>query len=84
MTCHSGGTLEIYVEPFMPKPLLVLVGHGPVIETLAALARATDFDVTSSPRRRGRRSRTAWPLGPRASVVVAPLTARPTRTRSNA
>ena len=24
MTCHSGGTLEIYVEPFLPKPLLVL------------------------------------------------------------
>ena len=45
MTCHSGGTLEIYVEPFVPKPLLVLVGHGPVLETLAALGRATDFDV---------------------------------------
>src|SRR5205823_9219851 len=26
MTCHSGGTLEIYVEPFLPKPSLVLVG----------------------------------------------------------
>jgi xanthine dehydrogenase accessory factor len=46
MTCHSGGTLEIYVEPFLPKPLLVLVGHGPVVETLAALGRATDFAVT--------------------------------------
>src|SRR2546425_12031460 len=21
MTCHSGGTLEIYVEPYVPKPL---------------------------------------------------------------
>ncbi len=39
MTCHSGGTLEIYVEPFLPKALLVLVGHGPVIETLATLAQ---------------------------------------------
>jgi xanthine dehydrogenase accessory factor len=46
MTCHSGGTLEIYVEPFLPKSLLVLVGHGPVVETLAALGRATDFAVT--------------------------------------
>lgn len=45
MTCHSGGTLEIYVEPFVPKPLLVLVGHGPVLETLATLGRAADFDV---------------------------------------
>jgi xanthine dehydrogenase accessory factor len=46
MTCHSGGTLEIYVEPFLPKPLLVLVGHGPVVETLAALGRAADFAVS--------------------------------------
>ncbi|HXJ78071.1 MAG TPA: XdhC family protein [Candidatus Methylomirabilis sp.] len=46
MTCHSGGTLEIYVEPFLPKPLLVLVGHGPVVDTLAALGRATEFAVT--------------------------------------
>ncbi len=46
MTCHSGGTLEIYVEPFLPKPLLVLVGHGPVVETLAALARTADFAVS--------------------------------------
>ncbi len=27
MTCHSGGTLEIYVEPYLPKPLLLLIGR---------------------------------------------------------
>ena len=47
MTCHSGGTLEIYVEPYLPKPTLVLVGHGPVVETLATLGRAADFLVVS-------------------------------------
>jgi xanthine dehydrogenase accessory factor len=47
MTCHSGGTLEIYVEPYLPKPQLVLVGHGPVLETLATLGRAADFTVVS-------------------------------------
>ena len=47
MTCHSGGTLEIYVEPYLPKPLLVLVGHGPVIETLATLGLASDFAVVT-------------------------------------
>jgi len=41
MTCHSGGTLEIYVEPYLPSPLLVLVGHGPVVETLATPVRVT-------------------------------------------
>ena len=47
MTCHSGGTLEIYVEPYLPKPQLVLVGHGPVIETLATLGRAADFSIVT-------------------------------------
>jgi xanthine dehydrogenase accessory factor len=46
MTCHSGGTLEIFIEPVLPKPALVLVGSGPVIETLAGLATAARFAVT--------------------------------------
>src|SRR5437899_8608775 len=45
MTCHSGGTLEIYVEPYLPKPLLILVGHGPVIEALARFGAAADYVV---------------------------------------
>jgi xanthine dehydrogenase accessory factor len=57
MTCHSGGTLEIFVEPVLPKPALVLVGSGPVIETLAALGAAARFAVTvvdpESPARLG-------------------------------
>ena len=46
MSCHSGGTLEIFVEPVLPKPALVLVGSGPVVETLATLAAAAHFAVT--------------------------------------
>jgi len=72
MTCHSGGTLEIYVEPFLPKASLVLVGHGPVIDTLAALARTTGYDVVV---RRGEElaaaARGDLALGPDTSVVVA-------------
>jgi xanthine dehydrogenase accessory factor len=45
MTCHSGGTLEIYVEPYLPKPLLILVGHGPVLEALARFGGAADYVV---------------------------------------
>jgi xanthine dehydrogenase accessory factor len=45
MTCHSGGTLEIYVEPILPKPQLLLVGRGPVVETLAKLGNAMEFAV---------------------------------------
>src|SRR5262249_18519660 len=34
------------VEPILPQPALVLVGSGPVVETLAGLARAAHFTVT--------------------------------------
>ena len=30
MTCHSGGSLEVYVEPFAPPSRLVVVGDSPV------------------------------------------------------
>ena len=70
MTCHSGGTLEIYVEPFVPKPLLVLVGHGPVLEALAALGRATDFDVVPLAVDAAHEELGRLSLGPSASVVV--------------
>jgi len=69
MTCHSGGTLEIYVEPYLPKPLLVLVGHGPVIDALSTLGRGADYAVvvtTGGPAEFGQLR-----LTPRASVVVA-------------
>lgn len=49
MTCHSGGTLEIFVEPVLPKPHLLLVGKGPVVETLSKLSTAMDFTVTVAP-----------------------------------
>jgi xanthine dehydrogenase accessory factor len=47
MTCHSGGTLEVYVEPYLPKPLLVLVGQGPVVEALTTLGRAADYSIVA-------------------------------------
>ena len=71
MTCHSGGTLEIYVEPFLPKPLLVLIGHGPVVDTLATLGRATDFAVRVIAPEVIERELQQLPLGSQTSVVVA-------------
>ena len=34
MTCHSGGTLEIYVEPHLPAPLLWVAGTTPIAGAL--------------------------------------------------
>ncbi len=40
MTCHSGGTLEIYIEPVLPSELLVVVGRAAVARALVALGAA--------------------------------------------
>jgi xanthine dehydrogenase accessory factor len=45
MTCHSGGTLEIYVEPFLPAPWLLVTGDSPIAEALASLGALDDFRV---------------------------------------
>ena len=71
MTCHSGGTLEIYVEPYLPKPQLLLVGHGPVVETLATLGRAANFLVVALAPDTLQAGLEQQPLTERASVVVA-------------
>jgi xanthine dehydrogenase accessory factor len=49
MTCHSGGELEIYVEPFAPPPRLVALGDSPTTRALAALAPQIGFAVTTDP-----------------------------------
>ena len=68
MSCHSGGTLEIYVEPVLPRPQLVLIGGGPVVETLARLGAAVSFEVVTVDREEGLE---ALALAPDTSVVVA-------------
>ena len=45
MTCEGGGSLEIYLEPFLPKPQLLIVGRSPVAETIAHLGRLLEFKV---------------------------------------
>jgi xanthine dehydrogenase accessory factor len=48
MTCHSGGTLEIYLEPVLPPPELVILGESPVASALAELAGPLGFRVRTS------------------------------------
>jgi xanthine dehydrogenase accessory factor len=43
-----GGTVEVYVEPVVPKPLLIVVGGGHVGKALAHLARWLSFRVAVS------------------------------------
>jgi len=47
MTCFSGGTMEIYIEPHLPKSRLLIVGDLPVAVALAALGEAAGFEVVT-------------------------------------
>lgn len=46
MTCHSGGALDIYIEPVLPKPHVVILGRSPVAQTLAQISRTIGYAVT--------------------------------------
>lgn len=46
LTCISGGTLEIYIEPQLSQPHLLVVGHLETSEALLKLAKALDYRVT--------------------------------------
>jgi xanthine dehydrogenase accessory factor len=45
MACESEGALEVFIEPMLPKPLVVVVGRSRAVFALTKLARAVDWDV---------------------------------------
>ena len=49
MTCHSGGTVDIYIDPILPPPRLALFGDSPVADALARLGRAMGWRVEVEP-----------------------------------
>jgi xanthine dehydrogenase accessory factor len=46
MACHSGGTLELFVDPVLPAARLTIVGDTPLAVALAALAPRVGLPVT--------------------------------------
>jgi xanthine dehydrogenase accessory factor len=46
MSCHSGGTLEIYVEPHLPAPSLWIAGSTPIAGALVGLGAAAGWRVS--------------------------------------
>ena len=74
-----GGTMEVYVEPYLPKPELIIVGHGRIAEILAQLAHTVHFSVTIND---GGATREAFPMAERlitsdldfSQLIVGPKT----------
>ena len=46
MTCHSGGSVDIFIEPVLPKPQIVILGRSVVAQSLARLGAAAGYSVT--------------------------------------
>jgi xanthine dehydrogenase accessory factor len=47
MTCHSGGTLEIFIEPQLPVPELWVAGVTPIARALVELGMRAGWQVTA-------------------------------------
>lgn len=47
--CLSGGALEIYLEPKLPAPELVVVGRTPIADALVDLGQHLGFAMTADP-----------------------------------
>jgi xanthine dehydrogenase accessory factor len=46
MACHSGGTLDLFVDPVLPRARLVVVGDSPLAAALAGLAPRVGLPAT--------------------------------------
>jgi len=46
--CPSQGTMDIFIEPVLPKPALLILGASPVAVALARLAPQMGFAVTAA------------------------------------
>lgn len=81
-----GGKMVVYIEPVLPRPELLIVGHGRIAEVLAVIGQLMNFSVTVNDPAVDRESfpqatrlvtedfdLTETPIGPRTFVVIATL-----------
>lgn len=77
MTCHSGGTVEIYLEPVLPSPRLLVFGDSPGARALAQIGTAMGYAVevgdAAAPAAAGAAPFGSAPFGSAPFVVVATM-----------
>jgi xanthine dehydrogenase accessory factor len=47
MTCHSEGTVEIYIEPVLPAPHLLVMGNSAIARALLKIGKVAGYRVTA-------------------------------------
>jgi xanthine dehydrogenase accessory factor len=81
-----GGKMEVYIEPIVPGPELLIVGHGRIAEALAIMGKLVNFSVTVNDPTANRASfptadrlitedldLSVTPIGRRTFVVIATM-----------
>lgn len=48
MTCHSGGSVDVYIEPVLPAPRLVIFGLSPIARALSRLGKAMGYSIDAA------------------------------------
>ena len=46
MQCYSGGVLDVFIEPSLPKPHMVVIGYETIARALVRISKTLDFYVT--------------------------------------
>lgn len=47
MTCQSGGSVDVFIQPVVPRPQIIIFGHSHIAIALAKLSLAMDYNVTA-------------------------------------
>jgi xanthine dehydrogenase accessory factor len=68
MACESEGAIEVYLEPHLPVPQVVVIGRSPAVDTLAALVPALGWDLVAID---GEVELAGLGVNPATAVVVA-------------
>lgn len=45
MSCFSGGVVEVFIEPFLPAPQLIICGVSPAAAAVASIGHVVGFEV---------------------------------------
>ena len=46
MTCHGGGSMEIFIEPVMPTPHIIVLGKSDIARALVRISKAVNYKVS--------------------------------------
>ena len=66
ISCTSEGALEVFLEPMLPQPQLVVIGDSPAVSTLVELAKVLGWRAEAVGE-----DLNLPPVGPHSAIVVA-------------